>query len=77
MLATDADRELGSLDWDTLGERLEGKPLTEGEVERPHIREALEIVSPPEKEEDRIWIRPAYDGLRVFANNTDVWDATL
>lgn len=77
MLASDADPELGCSDWDTLGERLEGKPLAEGETERPKILEALQIVSPPEKEEDRIWIRPAYDGLRVFANNTDVWDASL
>ncbi|KAF8602693.1 hypothetical protein BDV93DRAFT_523798 [Ceratobasidium sp. AG-I] len=64
-------------DWDTLGERLGGKPLTEGEVERPHVLEALEVVPPPEKEEEGIWIRPAYDGLRIFANKTDVWDATL
>jgi hypothetical protein len=61
------------IDWVTIGERLEGKAIREGEIERPHVVKALQMVPPP-KEGEGIWIRPAYDGLRVFINSTDIWD---
>ncbi|KAG8722383.1 hypothetical protein FRC08_002864 [Ceratobasidium sp. 394] len=59
-------------DWLNIGKRLGGKDLGESEAHRPHVMKALEMV-PPKKGED-IWVQPAYDGLRLFANKTDVWD---
>ncbi|KAG8748051.1 hypothetical protein FRC10_009803 [Ceratobasidium sp. 414] len=59
-------------DWVSIGKRLGGKELGEEEVQRPHVTKALEMV--PAGEAEGIWIQPAYDGLRLFANGTDIWD---
>ncbi|QRW00304.1 beta-lactamase superfamily protein [Ceratobasidium sp. AG-Ba] len=60
-------------DWVSIGEALEGKVIGE-QAKRPHVKKALEMVSPL-KEGDGVWIRPAYDGLQVFADATKIWDA--
>ncbi|CAE6412496.1 unnamed protein product [Rhizoctonia solani] len=58
-------------DWDTIGEYLEGKKLSNAQLERPNVVEAMRIL--PQRSEP-IWIRPAYDGLRLFGNEEEVWE---
>jgi hypothetical protein len=74
VLAADAMNNVS--DWETIGKYLEGKQLTDREMKRQHISEALQVL-PPQQDGDGIWIRPAYDGLRLFANDTDVWEDQL
>ncbi|CAE6471617.1 unnamed protein product [Rhizoctonia solani] len=62
-------------DWDTIGEYIEGIKLDESRLKRPNVAEALRILPPPG--EEGVWIRPAFDGLRLFGNKEAVWDDTL
>lgn len=62
-------------DWETIGEYLEGKQLERPEMGRENVLEALRIL-PPRQGSETIWIRPAYDGLRLCANKKDIWEDT-
>ncbi|KAH7340382.1 beta-lactamase-like protein [Rhizoctonia solani] len=58
-------------DWNIVGEYLEGRKLNDEQLERPNVVAAMGIL--PRKNEP-IWIRPAYDGLRLFGNEKEVWE---
>ncbi|CEL52305.1 Putative hydrolase C777,06c OS=Schizosaccharomyces pombe (strain 972 / ATCC 24843) GN=SPCC777.06c PE=4 SV=1 [Rhizoctonia solani AG-1 IB] len=62
-------------DWDTIGEYIEGKNLDDVQLKRPNVAQALRILPPPG--EETVWIRPAFDGLRLFGNKGAVWEDVL
>ncbi|KAF8744205.1 RINT-1 / TIP-1 family, partial [Rhizoctonia solani] len=57
-------------DWDTIGEYIEGIEIDESRLKRPNVAEALRILPPPG--EEGVWIRPAFDGLRLFGNKESI-----
>ncbi|CAE6432985.1 unnamed protein product [Rhizoctonia solani] len=57
-------------DWDTIGEYIEGRKLEDTQLNRPNVAQALRILPPPG--EKTVWIRPAFDGLRLFGNRETV-----
>ncbi|KDN49482.1 hypothetical protein RSAG8_02184, partial [Rhizoctonia solani AG-8 WAC10335] len=61
-------------DWNIIGEYLEGRNLNDKQLERPHVAAAMRVL--PQGGEP-IWIRPAYDGLRLFGNKEKVWEDSL
>ncbi|CUA72366.1 Putative hydrolase C777,06c [Schizosaccharomyces pombe 972h-] [Rhizoctonia solani] len=58
-------------DWNIIGDYLEGMDLDDKQLERPNVGAAIRIL--PQRDEP-VWIRPAYDGLRLFGNKEGVWE---
>ncbi|CAE6440270.1 hypothetical protein ACGC1H_004730 [Rhizoctonia solani] len=58
-------------DWNTIGEYLEGRDMSDKQLERPNVVGAMRIL--PQGGEP-VWIRPAYDGLRLLGNKDEVWE---
>ncbi|CAE7218417.1 unnamed protein product [Rhizoctonia solani] len=61
-------------DWNIIGEHLEGRRLNDEQLGRPNFVAAMNIL--PQGGEP-IWIRPAYDGLRLFGDKERVWEDSL
>ncbi|EUC67173.1 RINT-1 family protein [Rhizoctonia solani AG-3 Rhs1AP] len=56
-------------DWNSIGEYLEGRDMNEKQLERPNVLGAMGIL--PQGGEP-VWIRPAYDGLRLLGNKEEI-----
>ncbi|KAG8763831.1 hypothetical protein FRC11_011500 [Ceratobasidium sp. 423] len=61
------------VDWGIIGEYIEGRKLSDTQLERPNVAAAIGILPQGEG----VWIRPAYDGLRLFGNKEEVWEDPL